>query len=166
METADALVIIDMQKGVCHYEGQMIGRFDQIVSRINNRISDYESEDKPVIFVQHSDVYLEKGTEKWELIPELNKDHSKYFIEKKHPNAFYQTDLKDILDKFDVRSLEICGAETHYCIDSTVKFAHGLGYSVVIEKGLHTSWDNKWMNADDTAKFYESIWDNNFVRFL
>lgn len=166
METADVLIIIDMQKGVCHYEDQTISHFEHIVSRINDRISAYASEEKPVIFIQHTDEYLEKGTEKWEVLSELNQNQSEYFIEKKHPNAFYQTELKDVLDKLDAKILEICGAETQYCVDSTVKFAHGLGYSIIMEKGLHTSWDNEWMQAEETAQFYEMIWKDTFVTFI
>ncbi len=166
MTTADVLIVIDMQKGVCHYENQTIGQFDRLVSGINDRIAAYVYENKPVIFVQHTDDYLVKGTEQWEVLAELNKDQAHYFIEKKHPNAFYQTELKYVLDKLDTRSLEICGAETQYCVDSTVKFAHGLGYAIIMEKGLHTSWDNNWMSAEDTVKFYESIWNDQFVTFI
>ena len=166
METADVLLVIDMQNGVCHYENQTISRFDQLTSGINDRIAAYEDASKPVIFVQHDDDYLFKGSDKWKVIPELDTTHAYHYIEKTHPNAFYQTELKSILDQLDVQSIEVCGAETHYCIDSTVKFAHGSGYAVYMKKKLHSSWDSEWMTPDEIADFYEQIWTDRFLTFI
>ncbi|MFO8069221.1 MAG: cysteine hydrolase family protein [Alkalibacterium sp.] len=166
MATADALIIIDMQNGVCHYEDQTIGNLDYLIERINERITDYALEEKPIIFIQHTDDYLEKGTQKWEIIPELNRSHSEYFIEKSHPNSFYHTDLKEVLEKLDAQKIEICGVETQYCVDSTVKFAHGLGYTIQMQKETHSAWDNAWMTGDQTVRFYEEIWHDSFVTFI
>lgn len=166
MKTADVLIVIDMQNGVCYYEDQVIGNFDQIVPRINERIEEYASIKKPIVFVQHIDDYLEKGSKKWEILPKLNSSRGDSFVEKKHPNSFYQTNLKEVLENYNAESIEICGAETQYCVDSTVKFAHGLGYSVYMQKGLHAAWDSELMTADKTIRFYENIWDGNFVTFI
>ncbi|MCC5890665.1 MAG: isochorismatase family protein [Alkalibacterium sp.] len=163
METADVLVIIDMQKGICHYEDQTIADFNTIVSGINARIDAYTQSSKPVIFVRHTDEYLIKDSDKWQIISELKKTQAHYVIDKKHPNAFYKTELKYTLNKLNAKSIEICGAETQYCVDATLKFAHGLEYTILMTKGLHTSWDNEWMTAAETRAFYETIWENNFV---
>lgn len=63
MATADVLLIIDMQNGVCYYEGQTIGNLDHMIEEINKRIAEYASEEKPIIFVRHSDNYIEKGSQ-------------------------------------------------------------------------------------------------------
>lgn len=166
MKTADVLVIIDMQNGVCHYEDQTIPDFGSLVSGINERIDTYTRNSKPVVFIRHTDDYLLKDSEKWQIIPELNKTQGHYVIDKKHPNAFYKTELKYLLNKLAVKSIEVCGAETQYCVDATAKFAHGLEYDVFITKGLYTSWDNDWMTAAETRAFYEFVWETNAVTFL
>lgn len=166
MKTADVLLVIDMQNGVCHYEDQTIPDFDSLVSKINERIAAYREDSKAIIFVRHTDDYLTKETDKWQVIPELNSNQSDCFIDKQHPNAFYKTELKYTLNKLNVKSIEICGAETQYCVDATAKFAHGLEYDVFIKKGLYTSWDNDWMTADETRAFYEFVWENNAITFL
>lgn len=166
MVEADVLVIIDMQNGVCHYEGQTIPQFDLIVPGINERLRQFISQDKPVIFVQHTDEYLVKDSQKWAVIPELNQVTNAYFIEKKHPNAFYETNLKEILKTIGAEKLEICGAETEYCVDATIKFAHGSGYAVYVKKGLYTAWDSELLTAEDMSRFYEDIWDERFVTFI
>ncbi|MDZ7836039.1 MAG: isochorismatase family protein [Alkalibacterium sp.] len=88
MKTAEALLVIDMQNGVCHYEDQSVGNLDDLIKKINDRISDYAAEERPVIFLQHTDNYLEKGSQKWDIIPELTKLDSALFIEKRHPKFF------------------------------------------------------------------------------
>lgn len=166
MKTADVLLVIDMQNGVCHYEDQTIPDFNSLVSGINERIETYTSDSKPVIFVRHTDDYLIKDSEKWQIIPELDKTQAHYVIDKNHPNAFYRTELKYILNKLSAKSIEICGAETQYCVDATAKFAHGLEYDVFFKKGLYTSWDNDWMTVAETRAFYEFVWENNAMTFL
>ncbi len=44
MATADVLLIIDMQNGVCRYEDQTIGNLDHMIEEINKRIAEYASE--------------------------------------------------------------------------------------------------------------------------
>lgn len=166
MTEADVLIVIDMQNGVCQYEGQTIPQFDRIVPEINKRIGQYVAQKKPIIFVQHTDDYLVKGSHEWTIIPELNQKKANLFIEKKHPNAFYETNLKEKLDELGAQKLEICGAETEYCVDSTVKFAQGLGYDVYMVKGLYTAWDSEWLTAEEMGRFYEEIWNERFVTFI
>lgn len=58
------------------------------------------------------------------------------------------------------------GVETQYCVDSTVKFAHGLGYTIQMQKGVNRAWDNEQMTGEQTVHFYEDIWGGSFVTFI
>ncbi|WP_438763639.1 isochorismatase family protein [Enterococcus sp. AZ194] len=89
-----------------------------------------------------------------------------YFIEKTHANAFYQTELANLLKRLSVSSVEICGAQSQFCVDATVKFAHGLGYQIFMKRGATTTYATEFMTASQTISFYESIWDRRFVSFL
>ena len=101
----------------------------------------------------------------WQIIPQLNTSNA-YFIEKTHANSFYQTELKQLLERLSISTIEICGAQTQYCVDTTVKFAHGLGYKVVMQSGATTTYDTEFMTASQTISFYESIWKDRFVTFF
>lgn len=92
----------------------------------------------------------------------MNTSHTECYIDKSHPNAFYQADLKEVLENLDAQALEICGVETQYCVDSTVK----LGYSIQIQKGVNSAWDSKQMTGEQTVQFYEDIWEGSFVTFI
>lgn len=90
-----------------------------------------------------------------EFIPQINQPDDAYFVQKKYASAFYKTDLQQLLTKIEVESIEICGAQTEYCVDSTIKVAHSLGYKLTILP-----------NATTTIQFYENIWDRRFVDFI
>lgn len=162
---SDVLVIIDLQKGVC-FDGETIDHFSELVTLVNHRIALYRSQEKPILFIQHRDEDLIPNSTAWELIDELDHEEHDLTVQKTHANSFYQTNLQEILQKKQINSLEICGAQTQYCIDTTVKFAHGLGYQLTMLKNGSTTYDNDFLSAADTIAFYENIWDKRFLRLI
>lgn len=139
-----ALLVIDLQNGVCH-------------------IAFFRSQDLPIIFIQHESSSLLKGSAEWKLISGLNYQSNDFYIKKTHLNSFYKTKLQEILNKLQVRELEICGAQTEYCVDTTIKMAHGLGCQLSMKSGASSTFDNQFMTAMQTIKFYEKIWEENFL---
>lgn len=162
MEISDALLIIDMQNGVC-YDNKPILNLDKIVAAMNKRIAEYKNQNKLVIFIQHNDDDLVANTKAWQIIPQLDTESGDFFIQKTQADSFWNTKLKKFLKGHDVEKIEICGAQTEYCIDATIKAAHGLGFEISMFKGMSTTWDNDYMSAQDTIHFYENIWDKRYV---
>lgn len=162
---SDALLIIDLQNGVCYGETQL-HHLDELIIRVNQKIECYHKAKRTIIFVQHSDADLVKNTQSWSLIPKLQTEKGTHFVQKQHANSFYQTDLDLILKKHQVQTIEICGAQTEYCIDATIKMAHGLGYRLFLEKSLTSTYDNDFMSAPQTIGFYEGIWAQRFLTLV
>lgn len=162
---SDALLIIDLQKGVC-FDDKLIDHFTDFVIGINHRIQLYREQVKPIIFIQHSDEDLVPNTTAWEIIEELDRKENDTIVQKTHANSFYHTDLQKILQQQQIISLEICGAQTQYCIDATIKFAHGLGYQLTMLKNASTTYDNDFLSASDTITFYENIWNRRFLDLI
>lgn len=165
-QVSDALLIIDLQNGVCHQENTTIHQLEKLVATVNKRIALYNQAKLPIIFVQHNDNELRKNSFAWEILPAIQTDKCDYFVNKTHANSFYQTNLQTILTKNNVNQIEICGAQTEYCIDAAIKFAHGLGYDLRMQKNMSTTYDNEFMTATQTIKFYEKIWDRRFLTFI
>ena len=90
--TADAFVVIDLQKGVC-FDSSTIHGLKTVTALVNKRIKAYETIGKPVIFVQHEDDQLVPKTKPWELLSELSIPEHSYFVRKTHANSFYKTNL-------------------------------------------------------------------------
>lgn len=160
-----ALLVIDMQVGVC-CGNEVLYQLAELTAGINKRIHHFRKNDAPVIFVQHEDEELVAGEPIWKLLPELLARPDDFYIRKTHPNAFYQTELQNLLDSLQIDELEICGAQTEYCVDSTVKFAHGLGYRLYMKPGFSSTITNTQMDAQTTIAFYEAIWNNRFLQFI
>lgn len=85
------------------------------------------------------------------------------FVHQPHANSFWQSNLQVLLGQKQIHSLEICGAQTEYCIDTTVKVAHSLGYQLQM---VSTTVANSLMTATQTIAFYEGIWADRFMTLL
>lgn len=157
---AEALVVIDMQKAL-----QYSYDFNGLIRKINDRISQYRTANLPIIFIQHNDQDVVRGSDMWKLSNKLDKQSEDIVVEKFHPNAFYQTNLNKVLMEHKIRTLELCGAQTEYCCNATIVMAHGLGYKIVMEHDMTTTFDNDYMTAEDTISFFENIWGGRFVEF-
>ena len=65
---------------------------------------------------------------------ELDHQPTDYYLLKTHANSFFQTNLQATLTELGVESIEFCGAQTEYCVDTTIRVAHSLGLSLLDEK--------------------------------
>lgn len=160
---ADILFVIDLQADVCTGLWQL----EKLLTQVNSRISDYREAGKPVLFIQHNDDELLRSSSGWRLVPELDSRASDLYAEKTHANAFYQTDLQTTLEKFNVNSIEFCGAETPFCVNTTLIFAHGLGYKCQMQHGAASMHDLPHLAAAEGVPYYEDvIWNHRFLKFV
>ncbi|MEG0471058.1 MAG: cysteine hydrolase family protein [Solibacillus sp.] len=162
---ADVLIVIDLQNGVC-YSGDHLFDLQNLLVKVNNRIALYRTLHKPIIFVQHCDEDLVPEEELWLIHANLDVQEHDFFVRKIHANSFYKTNLKSILDKLAIQRIEFCGVQTEYCIDATIKFAHGLGYENSMVQNATSTLNNPFMSAKGTIDFYENIWNNRFLTLI
>ena len=146
-----ALLVIDVQKDVV----ANALKTPEVVANINSLISNARISSVPVIWVQHSDDYLEKGSTGWEIVDELKPLPSELRIYKTEASSFVETDLRAQLDSLGTKALIITGAQTNYCINATSNAGVELGYQVTLVSDAHTTEDS------DTAKASELIEGKN-----
>lgn len=162
---ADVLIVIDLQNGVC-YNKEHLFELETLLAKVNERISLYRKLHKQIIFVQHCDEDLVPGEEPWAINAKLDVQAQDLLIKKIHANSFYRTNLKEVLDQLKVHSIEFCGAQTEYCMDATIKFAHGLGYKNLMVKNATSTLNNSFMTAKETIDFYENMWSHRYLEFI
>ncbi len=143
-----ALLIIDMQQGLCEGEGRAYAS-DEVIARINRVAARQRAIDAPVIFIQHESTagYLEHGTREWQLADGLELQPGDLRVRKKTPDAFLNTDLEALLKARGVEELVICGMHTEFCVDTTTRRALALGYPVTLVADAHTSAGNAVLSA-------------------
>lgn len=161
---ADALLVIDLQNGVV--AGGDARFLASMVAKINCQLSLYSQNGKPIIIIQHNDDQLVQESQAWKVIDELQIPANAYFIQKTHANSFYETNLQKILASLNVKTIQICGAQVEYCVDTTIKMAHGIGYSLEMQRDTTFTLDNDYMDGAQTRRLYEDIWNDRFLTFI
>ncbi|KIF58199.1 isochorismatase [Pseudomonas fluorescens] len=145
-----ALLIIDVQQALCAGEYQCF-EIDRVIATINGLSQRARDAGVPVVLIQHEekDGPFVRGADGWQLAKDLLTSTKDLNVYKTTGDSFYQTDLGKLLPSEDFERLVICGLQTDYCVNATVRSAHELGYDVVVARDAHSTVDNGTMSADD-----------------
>ncbi|MGW1745870.1 cysteine hydrolase family protein [Streptomyces sp. NPDC002092] len=136
-----ALLVIDVQQGVVAAAHER----DAVVATIAALVDKARAADVPVVWVQHSDEGLKKGSDDWQYVAELPRRDGEPLVHKNYGDSFEGTDLEQVLAAAGVGHLVVTGAETDACIRSTIHGAFVRGYDVTLVADAHTTNDNsKW----------------------
>lgn len=161
-----ALIIIDVQND--YFPG---GRFElkNTSNTLNNikKVLTYARNNSYSIFhVQHiapeNAPFFAKGSIGSELYHEITPLTGEHIIQKNYPNSFFKTDLKNILDKEDIKDIIICGMMTHMCIDSTTRGALELGLNCTLIEDCCTTKD---LEYDTNIISWDNV-HNSFISAL
>ncbi|TYC05108.1 cysteine hydrolase [Micromonospora sp. WP24] len=132
-----ALLVIDVQNGVMANAHDR----DGVIANINVLLDRARAEDVPVIWVQHSDEELVRGSESWGYVPELVQRDGEPLVHKNYGDSFEGTDLEALLAERGVGRLVVTGAATDACVRSTLHGAFVRGYDVTLVGDAHTTED-------------------------
>ena len=132
-----ALVVIDVQNGVVEGTHER----DAVVANVGSLVEKARQEDVPVVWVQHYSDGLAKGSDNWQIVPELSPDAAEPRIDKTYADSFEETTLENVLSDLDVGRLVIVGAQTDECIRSTLHGAVVRGYDATLVGDAHTTED-------------------------
>lgn len=132
-----ALLVVDVQNGVVGGAHER----DAVVANVGALVEKARSEQVPVVWVQHSDEQLAKGSDEWRIVPELAPADAEPLIEKNYGDSFEDTNLEDVLSGLGVGRLVVVGAQTDACIRSTLHGAFVRGYDATLVGDAHTTED-------------------------
>ena len=147
--TTTALLIIDVQAGLCSgpYEvfesARVIGNINLLSQRMRER-------GLPVVVVQHEEDEgtLELDSPGWQLAEGLVTTPQDVFIRKAASDAFQNTELHAQLKARGVTNLIVCGMQSDFCVDSTVRRALALGLPLTLVSDAHSTLDNSVLKAE------------------
>jgi nicotinamidase-related amidase len=132
-----ALLVIDVQNGAVAEAHDR----DAVVGNIVSLVDGARSGGVPIVWVQHSDEHLVRGTEAWRLVSELAPYEGEPLVEKSYGDAFEDTELENVLSKLAVGHLVVVGAQTDACVRSTLHGAFTRGYDTTLVDDAHTTED-------------------------
>lgn len=132
-----ALLIIDVQNAVVARTPNR----GQVVENINTLLDSARAQNVPVIWIQHSDEDLPRGSQDWQYVPELVRRDPEPLVHKAYGDSFEDTELEQVLAERGVGRLIVTGAQTDACIRSTLHGAFVRGYDVTLVADAHTTED-------------------------
>ena len=132
-----ALLVVDVQNGVV--EGAH--KRDAVVANIGSLVERARGDQVPVVWVQHSDDQLARGSDKWRIVPELAPGDAEPLVEKHYADAFEDSTLETVLSGLAVGRLVLAGAQTDECVRSTLHGALVRGYDATLVSDAHTTED-------------------------
>jgi nicotinamidase-related amidase len=138
-----ALLVVDVQNGVVERAHER----DAVVANIASLVEQARQEQVPVVWVQHSDEQLAKGSDNWRIVPELAPGDAEPHIDKNYGDSFEDTALESVLAGLGVGRLVVVGAQTDACVRSTLHGAFVRGYDATLVSDAHTTEDQSAWGA-------------------
>jgi nicotinamidase-related amidase len=132
-----ALLVVDVQNGVVAGAHER----ESVVTNVNNLVQKARQAQIPVVWVQHSDDGLARGSDDWRIVPELTPGDAEPLVEKNYGDSFEDTTLETVLSGLGVGRLVVVGAQTDACIRSTLHGALARGYDATLVGDAHTTED-------------------------
>jgi nicotinamidase-related amidase len=88
------------------------------------------------------------------VIDELKPDQNDTIIRKQYYDGFYNTNLEEVLRKFEIENVIVCGIHTHACVLLSALGAFYRGFGVIaVEDCMTTTYKP---NHDNALHFYKT----------
>ena len=132
-----ALLVVDVQNGAVDRAHER----DAVVANVGSLVEKARREGVPVVWVQHSDEHLARGSDAWQIVSDLTPGDAEPLVEKNHGDSFEDTTLETVLSGLGVGRLVVVGAQTDWCVRSTLHGALTRGYDATLVSDAHTTED-------------------------
>ena len=132
-----ALLVIDVQNAALERAHEP----DAVVANVGSLVEKARRERVPVVWVQHSDEQLARDSEAWQIVAELTPGDAEPLVDKNYGDSFEDTSLETVLSGLGVGRLVVVGAQTDWCVRSTLHGALARGYDTTLVSDAHTTED-------------------------
>jgi nicotinamidase-related amidase len=129
------LVIVDVQVGVLRQAWDST----RVIGNVARAVERARAQGVPVLWVQHSDEELIRGSADWQWVPALAQREGEPLIHKRFNSSFERTALDDELARFGATHIALAGAATNWCIRATAYAALDRGYDLTLIEDAHTT---------------------------
>lgn len=159
----NALVIIDMQIMPFiwkNYGGKTLYNEEQLLINVQKLIQQARQTNTPIYYIMYTEAEgspRAEGEPLWQVCPDIAPQEDDTIIVKYHADSFLNTSLAETLKANDIQNLILCGVQTEFCIDTTVKSAYSHGYKVTLAKDGHSTYDSDLLTADQIIAHHNSI---------
>jgi nicotinamidase-related amidase len=135
---ATALLVIDIQRLLV--DELAPDRRSSFLRTVGELLERARATRTPIVYVRHNDDELRLGTTEWEIAGEIGPRSGEPIVEKRFRDAFRETGLDSVLKRLEVDHLVVCGMQTEFCIDATIREAERRGYRVTLVEDGHATY--------------------------
>jgi len=141
-----ALLVLDMQVFFLSPQSKAyVASAPAIMDKINLLINIFESLNLPIVYTKHSNnsSNAKMMSKRWKQLLDIENNYyninnqvhiadGSIIIEKTQYDAFYQTDLDDILNSNSTKELIITGVLTNLCVETTARSGFVRGFLPIV----------------------------------
>ncbi len=159
-----ALLIIDSQEGIFGRGERAAWRAEETLANIRMLLDYARETGMPVVFVQHNDEGLPRGSDGWPICREIAPHTNEPVVEKNTMDSFYNTDLDAVLKRLGIKTLILCGMRTEYCVDTACRRAYTMGYDAYLVSDGHTSRDDGYLTGEQNVTHHNMILRSEYLQ--
>ncbi|WP_196590853.1 isochorismatase family protein [Pectinatus frisingensis] len=150
----EILILIDIQNMYFAKGAYRLHEPEKTAKKAAIILKKFRNDHKPIIHIKHMFNISENpnGDYLLEFNEAVMPQKDEVILTKNYPNAFFKTDLKNVLDGLQATNLVIIGMMSHMCIDTTVRAAQNYNYKIIVVDDACTTMDLKWKGEKIAAK--------------
>jgi nicotinamidase-related amidase len=155
-----ALLIIDVQQALCS-GAEAAFDINRVMDRINSVSTKARVAGAPVFLIQHEET--EVSSVRHRRLATLRAPccaSGGISRSQDPPDSFHKTELQSLLQARNVETLAVCGLQSDFCVDRTVRRALALGYPVVLVSDAHSTVDNGVLSAAEISAHHNTTLAN------
>ena len=164
-----ALVIIDVQRGMFSVPEMQPFDGEATVQRISQLLDQARSVSLPIFFIQHDggagDI-LAADSAGFPFHEALTPAAGESVTVKSHCNAFQGTDLEAHLRASGAERLTVAGMQSNYCVDTFVRAAVERGFKIRLVADGHTTFDTPVLSAAQIIAHHNHILSGSFAEIV
>lgn len=158
-----ALLIIDMQVMPFiwkDYGGKPLYQEEKLLENTKRLIDKARKRDSPIFYIMFTEAKGSLRSENqplWQVHEQIAPAAHDHVIIKYYADSFLDSELHAQLQVHDIDTLVMCGVQTEYCVDTTVKSGYSRFYLVELVKDCHSTYDSDGLTAEQIINHHNSI---------
>ncbi|WP_230191686.1 cysteine hydrolase family protein [Paenibacillus sp. CECT 9249] len=162
-EMKKALLIIDMQVMPFvwkNFGGKSLYQEEKLLANTKRLIEKARKSNSPIFYIMFTEREGSLRSENqplWRVHEQIAPVEHDHIIIKSHADSFLESGLHNQLKDLCIDTLIMCGIQTEYCVDTTVKSGFSHGYQVELVKDCHSTYDTDELTAEKIINHHNSI---------
>jgi len=158
-----ALLIIDMQVMPFvwkNFDGKSLYQEEKLLANIKRLIEQARESHAPIFYIMFTEPEGSLRSENqplWQVHEQIAPVEHDHVVIKYHADSFLESGLHNRLKNHGIDALVMCGIQTEYCVDTTVKSGFSHGYQVELVKDCHSTYDSDELTAEQIIRHHNSI---------